>query len=478
MSEQSRLIKNTGLIAIGNFGAKVVSFLLLPLYTSILTTAEYGTYDYIVAASTFLIPVVTMCMYEALFRFIIDTGNKGEEFIKVTTNALLVVMMNMVLLGGILVALEICSNLSNLIYIWLYVAANSLYCFSNNLLRGQGKIKEYAVISSGKNILTVILNVIAIVVLHWGMEGLLGSLIVSEVGAFLIVFVFSRLWEQIRFKYINLETIKSMLSYSMPLVPNALSASIINMSDRMIISAYMGTSANGIYSIAYKFPNMIETVYHYFYTAWSESASRVFSRNKEEAVRYYQSLYNTIDNLIFSAVILMIASMPILFRIFIKGDYIQGFSYVPLLLFAMYFDSLAKFYSGLYAALKKTKAIATSTVVAAIVNIAINIICIRSLGLYAAAGSTLIADIVLVLVRKYFIKKDIPFKKSPQDILLKAVVVIIVIVLYDYQSWFKISACILLAVLYATIVNCNILKNGYIVLKKKIESLIKGLIRF
>ena len=82
MNEKKRLLKNTGLIAIGNFGAKMISFLLLPLYTSILTTEEYGTYDFIVAVSTFLLPVVTVSMHEAMFRFIIDTGNKVKNLKK------------------------------------------------------------------------------------------------------------------------------------------------------------------------------------------------------------------------------------------------------------------------------------------------------------------------------------------------------------------------------------------------------------
>ena len=293
MSEKSRLIKNTGLIAIGNFGAKMVSFLLLPLYTSILTTEEYGTYDFIVAVSAFLAPIATMSMQEAMFRFIIDSGNKGEEFKKIVTNALSIVLMGIFTLGVVLFGVTVFWNLKNCQYIWIYISAGALYSFSNNILRGLGRIKEYAIVSSTKNIMQLILNVLVVAVFRWGMTGLLFSMCVSEVIAFLVVAIEVNIWKEINFKYISSSTIKPMLKYSLPLIPNALCAQIINMSDRLVISGFMGTSANGIYSVSYKFPNMIETVYHYFYTAWSESASRVFTRGKEKAEEYYQSLQNT-----------------------------------------------------------------------------------------------------------------------------------------------------------------------------------------
>ena len=438
MSEKSRLIKNTGLIAIGNFGAKMVSFLLLPLYTSILTTEEYGTYDFIVAVSAFLAPIATMSMQEAMFRFIIDSGNKGEEFKKIVTNALSIVLMGIFTLGVVLFGVTVFWNLKNCQYIWIYISAGALYSFSNNILRGLGRIKEYAIVSSTKNIMQLILNVLVVAVFRWGMTGLLFSMCVSEVIAFLVVAIEVNIWKEINFKYISSSTIKPMLKYSLPLIPNALCAQIINMSDRLVISGFMGTSANGIYSVSYKFPNMIETVYHYFYTAWSESASRVFTRGKEKAEEYYQSLHSTISDMMFSVIILMIAGMPIMFRIFVRGDYVKGYDYIWILLLAMYFDCLAKFYSGLFTALKKTDIMAVSTLIAAIINLVVNISLIKIVGLYAAAVSTLLADMVLVFIRKIKLKEYIQLKSDYKEIVIKIIIAVIVIMLGSYNNWLRI----------------------------------------
>ena len=468
MSEKSRLIKNTGLIAIGNFGAKMVSFLLLPLYTSILTTEEYGTYDFIVAVSAFLAPIATMSMQEAMFRFIIDSGNKGEEFKKIITNSLSIVTAGILVLGVALLGTGVILGLENCQYIWLYISAGALYSFSNNILRGLGEIKKYAIVSSAKNIMQLMINVLVVAVFRWGMTGLLFSMCVSEIIAFVVVAIEVRIWREINLKYISSSTIKPMLKYSLPLIPNALCAQIINMSDRLVISGFMGASANGIYSVSYKFPNMIETVYHYFYTAWSESASRVFAKGKEKAEEYYQSLHKTISDMMFSVIILMIAGMPIMFRIFVRGDYIKGFDYIWILLLAMYFDCLAKFYSGLFTALKKTDVMAVSTLIAAIINLVVNIALIKFIGLYAAAGSTLLADMVLVFIRKIKLKEYIELKSDYRAIVIKGVIAVAVIMLSSYDNWLRIGASIIIAGGYTLIVNKSIIMSVCGAFSKKI----------
>lgn len=79
MNERRRLIKNTGIIAIGNISTKLVSFFLLPLYTAVLSTAEYGAYDYIISIATFCVPFVSVLMDESIFRFLIDCKTELDK---------------------------------------------------------------------------------------------------------------------------------------------------------------------------------------------------------------------------------------------------------------------------------------------------------------------------------------------------------------------------------------------------------------
>ena len=76
MNQKKQLLMNTIIIAVGKLSTQVISFLLLPLYTSKLTPGEYGTYDFLVTLSTFLVPIITLLMEESMFRFLID----AEDF--------------------------------------------------------------------------------------------------------------------------------------------------------------------------------------------------------------------------------------------------------------------------------------------------------------------------------------------------------------------------------------------------------------
>ena len=79
MNQKKQLLVNTIIIAIGKLSTQVISFLLLPLYTSKLTPGEYGTYDLLVTISTFLLPIITLLMEESMFRFLIDADDLKEK---------------------------------------------------------------------------------------------------------------------------------------------------------------------------------------------------------------------------------------------------------------------------------------------------------------------------------------------------------------------------------------------------------------
>lgn len=478
MNEKKRLVKNTLLIMLGNFGSKMISFILLPLYTSILTTTEYGTFDFIVALSAFLLPVVTFSIHESLFRFIIDVDKDKNKngFKKIISNAVIILLIGIFFLFIVLSVLYFVVNKENqviIIYLFLYVVVNILYTFSNYLLRGLGKIKEYAIISSSKNVIQLVINVIVVLVFRLGIKGLLISSCLSELLAFLIVFIISKLWKYIDIKSLSKKYVKDMLKYSLPLVPNSLCNQVINISDRFIITMFMGTSYNGVYSISYKFPYIIGTVYHFFYTAWSESAARVFQQGKEKAIEYYQSLYTTLNNFVFSIIITMIASMPLLFRILIRGNYVDGFVYVPILMLSMYFDCIGMFYSGIFAALKKTNIMATTTMIAAFINILINILLIGKFGLYAAAISTLIAEIILVILRKKRLNKFMNITIPIRNEIAMVLVTIIVLVLYSYNNWFMITISMVITIVYSIFVNKSVIYTFIRKIKKMVYKKMK-----
>lgn len=72
MKKYKYLLKNIGLLTVSNFASKILSFLLVPLYTSILTTKEYGVYDIFNTTVLLLIPIFTIDIVDAVLRFSLD----------------------------------------------------------------------------------------------------------------------------------------------------------------------------------------------------------------------------------------------------------------------------------------------------------------------------------------------------------------------------------------------------------------------
>lgn len=465
-SEGKNLIVNTVLIAVGNMGAKVVSFLLLPLYTSLLTTEQYGDYDYVITIAAFLLPVVTLCLYEAMFRYLID-AKSVEDKKKIISFSFITILIISLILISVFIFIIIFTEIKYSVYLLIYTLASVAYTFFTSALRGMGNTKKYALFSSIKNIMQVVLNVLAILVLRMGVEGLLLSTIISEFFGVFLCILGGKIWRYITFKNIHFSEYKSMVKYSIPLIPNNLSATIINLSDRIMITNMIGSDSNGIYAISYKFPNIFETVYHYFYTAWSESSARMLKNEKESDEIVYNSLRRTINNFIFGLIIIAVAGMAILFRIFVKGDYIAGFTCVPILMFSIYFNCLAKYYTGLFTAYKKTFIILISTLIAAIVNVTLNIFFLKQLGIIWAATTTLIANFLMCLIRFMAIQKYVRIKFDWKFWISAIPVTVAIVLLYDYDSWLKISIGLIIAILYSFIINLPTIKTLFISLKKR-----------
>ena len=72
MNKYKILFSNTGVFAIGNMLVKLISLFLMPLYTSSLQTEEYGIAELINSGVEIIIPIISLCIVDALYRFSID----------------------------------------------------------------------------------------------------------------------------------------------------------------------------------------------------------------------------------------------------------------------------------------------------------------------------------------------------------------------------------------------------------------------
>ena len=83
MNRSKYLVRNMGILTISNFSSKILVFLLVPLYTSILTTAEYGSYDLAVSTVTLFYPMLTLNIVDAVMRFSMDKQVDNKKIVSI-----------------------------------------------------------------------------------------------------------------------------------------------------------------------------------------------------------------------------------------------------------------------------------------------------------------------------------------------------------------------------------------------------------
>ena len=380
MNETKRLLKNTGIIAIGNLGAKVISFFLLPLYTAILSTEEYGTVDYIITLSTFSVPFISFLMDEAIFRFLIDC-RKEKDKKKIISISLFIVLIGISIFTIIVIPILYYIKYRYTFFLVIFIISEILSIMISALLRGIGRTDAFAVYNFLSSVLQITLNVIFIAVFYWGIVGMLSAMIVGRMIVSGIYVYELKLWKYIKYNVLDKKIAKEMIQYSIPLVPNKVFWLVINLSSRIVIMNILDSSLVGIYAISSKFATAMDMIYGFFYQSWKESSARVMQDNDRD--EFYNLVYTYLKRFMYAVVLLITAFMPIFFNILIADTFNEAILYVPILLLATYFMNISGFYGGIFTAYKDTKIMGTTTIVAAVINLMLMVASIQYGDLYA-----------------------------------------------------------------------------------------------
>ena len=255
--------------------------------------------------------------------------------------------------------------------------------------------------------------------------------------------------------------------YSLPLIPNAISWWVFNASDRVIVSSILGISQNGILAASLKFSTVYITLYNIFNMSWTESIS--LSINDKDFKEYFNKMINMMLKLFIAMAIGLIACMPFIYPVMINKNYIDGYGLVPISIIASLFNVVVGLISVIYVAKKNTKAVANTSIVSAIINIAVHLLLIKFVGLYAAVISTLTAFFIMSIYRLYDIKKRyFKIELDIKSIVISSIVLAIVLSTYYINNIYLNIVSVIIAVIFAYLLNRKSIDTVYGLLKKKI----------
>lgn len=465
-NREKALIKNTIIISIGIICTKLITFFLLPLYTGILSTSEYGIVDLLNTLVSLLLPIITFQVEQAAFRELLECRNDDKKKKIIISNSIISVSIQCAVFFGVFFLFSFFIHNDYKWFLFINIIVNIYASLLLQISRGIGDTKRYSVGSFLTALFTIIFSIFFLVILKLQVYGMLSATIIGQIGCFIYLFFTLKIYKYLSFKSKSFSVTKRLWKYSVPLIPNAISWWVFSSSDRVIVSSFLGLSMNGILSVSSKFSGMYVTLYNIFDRSWIESIS--LHINDKDIEDYFNKTFNIILKIFVSILILLISIMPFVFRIMINENYNYGYYFVPILLLGALFTVCQGLLAVVYAAKKDTKSIAKTSVAAAILNIIIHLSLIKFIGLYAAAISTLLAYFILFIYRFIDIRKRyLNVLISKKLLFVSTLLLLFVIVVYYCNNDLFSIVCVIITSMALFIFNYKLIKEMVIILKNK-----------
>ncbi|MBR5112834.1 MAG: oligosaccharide flippase family protein, partial [Clostridia bacterium] len=166
------LIKNTGILTLSSFASKLLSFFLVPLYTSVLSTEEFGNYDIILSTLTILLPLVTLNISDAVMRFTMDKEKEPDKAASVGLWFTLSGIAIAIILSSVVGFTPLIKYVSGLRVISVvFFAALAFNSYLTQLAKGKEKVLDMGIAGIIGTATAIITNLLFLLVFRMGLKG-------------------------------------------------------------------------------------------------------------------------------------------------------------------------------------------------------------------------------------------------------------------------------------------------------------------
>lgn len=453
MQKYKYLLTNIGLLTISKFGSKILSFILIPLYTNLLTTTEYGTYDIYSTTVSLMIPILTIQVVDSVVRFSLDENNNKAYVFSVGLKKVLfssVIVAICVLLNWKLGIIPILAEYP--ICFFLMYSTEIVYSLLSQFCRGIERINDLAIAGIINSASMLGFNILFLVSMRMGLRGYFYANAIAYIMPAIFIIVRVRIWEYVCFDC-DKSLEKEMYMYSKPMVFNNLAWWVNNASDRYIVTWLCGAAANGIYSISYKIPSLLNVFQEIFSQAWTLSAVKEYNRKDSG---FYKNVYE-----VYNAAMVLTCSGLIVFdkliaRIIFAQEFYSAWMYAPFLMLSVLFGALSGLIGGIFSAAKRSDVFAKTTILGASVNTVLNLVLVYTVGPIGAAIATLVSYILVWVARLHEANKIIGFAINlKRDIAAYLLLIIQSIVLFwdiefIWKNVFLVALLVIIIIIYRT----------------------------
>lgn len=380
--------------------SKVIAVALLPLYTRYLSTEDYGVAEVLFSAVVFASIIVRFGLIEAILRFYYRDDEDPDEVVASTFAGLF--WFSTV---GALVALPFAAPLSELLVDesapeLMRIAIGGLWVltmweFMLTLFRLEERARAFFLTTILNVIAAIALTVVLVVGLDEGARGLLlGS---YATGAAFVLALIALQWRRLSLRF-DPALLRRLFRFGLPTMPAEVSLYALNFVDRLIILRSVGAAEAGLYSLAVKFAQAVNVLVRGFQLAWPPLAYSI--RDDEEARR----VYATVVTLFTAACAFVVAGMWLFSRWIVRAlaapKFFESWEAIGLIAVAVTLYALYLVLVVILGRTGRTEFNLPAAVAALVVNIALNLLLVPSLGI-VGAGLALVASYLVVLGLMY-----------------------------------------------------------------------------
>lgn len=400
MNQYKKLVNDSIIMIVGNFGSKVIGFLMLPLYTSYLSTKDYGIVDLIITTTALLLPIISCSIYDGVLRFAMD---KNRDSGIVLSSSFLFMGAISLLCLALIVPLSAINHtviyLIPLLVIQMFQSLFSQYAKSIN------ELQIFAINGMLLSFLTALLNFIFLVPISMGYTGYLLSMIIANFCSVTYLFVSLKLWKSLSVQRFSVIELKELLKFSMPLIPNSVAWWLTTSVGKYSVLFFIGASGNGLFAVANKIPSLLSVFTSIFAQSWQISAIEDYESNSTGD--FFKNVYSYyVGLLIIGGSVIILLSQPLI-NLLVSKEFISSWRFVGFLVASVITSSITGFLGSRYVAMKDTIGVFFTTVVGAIINVIANIILVPLLGIQGVGiGSTISFIVVWIIRHKRFFKKN------------------------------------------------------------------------
>lgn len=406
MGKYKNLAANTVLFAVNAVATKLVTFVLVPVYTAYMSAGEYGLTDMSLTVISLLIPLVTLDVADAAVRFIVEDRVRSDCYAAVAFGMTIISVAVVAMLSPLL-SLPVFGGLGDY-KVWFVAAyaASAFMTMCGEVARGMGEVRLIPVCAGTSSFITLASAVLTIAVVGMGVIGYFISVTVGPVVAIILYLMLGGLGpaalrgarDLISATRDELKALCSpMLRYALPLIPNSLFWWLGTSINRLFVTGMLGIAASGMFAAASKIPNLLNTVYSIFLQAWQLSA---FQESGEEGLAlFFSRIFALVQ--VFMTVLCAVLSLaaPWVAALLLRGETYDAWPMIAPLLISNLFNVLSSFYGTVYSTTMRTSSIMWTTVLGALACVALTPLLIPIMGTYGACVASVLGQGAVLLSR-------------------------------------------------------------------------------